>query len=196
MIAVLRCVASALLLGGALAGCSATNPNILSHYDAGSSARVRVYVYTADRIRLDFDRTCFLPASGLFGHGDGLETIQRSHMRGSGSVGMPPSPNISGLVFDEFIIKAGIPVTIYGQVGGTYRSAGPYGSVTTTSWPETKNAGYFTPAAGKDYEVYVERRAVVVQDITVPGASAAERQVPLTPASPCPEPPATVMPKV
>jgi hypothetical protein len=68
--------------------------------------------------------------------------------------------------------------------------------VTTTSWPETKNAGYFTPAAGKDYEVYVERRAVVVQDITVPGASAAERQVPLTPASPCPEPPATVMPKV
>ena len=38
MIAVLRCVAPALLLGGALAGCSATNPNILSHYDAGSSA--------------------------------------------------------------------------------------------------------------------------------------------------------------
>ena len=61
-------------------------------------------------------------------------------MRGSGSVGMPPSPNISGLVFDEFIIKAGIPVTIYGQVGGTYRSAGPYGSVTITSWPETKSS--------------------------------------------------------
>lgn len=195
MIAVLRSVAPALLLGGALAGCSATNPNILSRYDAGSSARIRVYVYTADRIRLDFDRTCFLPASGLFGHGEGLETIQRSHMRGSGSVGMPASPNITGLVFDEFIIKAGIPVTIYGQVGGTYQNAGPYGTVTMSRY-ETKNAAYFTPAPGKDYEVYVEQRKVVVQDITAPDASLAERQVSLMPAAPCPEPPPTALPKV
>lgn len=55
--------------------------DILSRYDAATSARVRVYVYTADRIWLDFNRTCFLPASGPFGHGDGLETIQRSHVR-------------------------------------------------------------------------------------------------------------------
>lgn len=182
----MRSIAAVLLLGSALVGCSATNPNILNRYDAATSARVRVYVYTADRIRLDFDRTCFLPASGLFGHGDGLETIQRSHMRGSGSVGMPPSPDITGQVFDEFIIKAGIPVTVYGQVGGTYQMAGPAGTWNTMTFgPESRNAAYFTPAAGRDYEIHVQRRAVVVRDITVPGATAEARSVPLTLAQPC-----------
>lgn len=90
------------VVGRHAGGFFATHPNILSRYDAATSARVRVYVYTADRIRLDFNRTCFLPASGLFGHGDGPETIQRSHMRGSGSVGIPPSPDITGQVFDLY----------------------------------------------------------------------------------------------
>lgn len=117
-----RFFASVFIISGALAGCSATNPNIRQSYDPSADARVRIFVYSADRIRLDFDRRCY-GNPGLFGHGDGLETIQRFHdFQGSRSVGMPPTAKRSEAVFDEFIIEAGIPVTVLWQFGGTFGS--------------------------------------------------------------------------
>jgi len=166
------------LLSSLFVGCSATNPNILNSYDASSTARVRIFVYSADRIRLDFDRTCYT-SPGMMGHGEGLEAIQRGHYQGSRSVGMPPTLKNADAVFDEFIITAGIPVTVFGQVGGTYRS-----QWVTISSPETKDAGYFVPVAGKDYEIYVQKRKVIVEDL---GASSPElgQFVELTQAGPC-----------
>lgn len=176
---VFRILVPVLVLSGGLSGCSATNPNILKSYDVTQASRVRVFVYTADRIRLDFDRTCYT-SPGLLGHGQGLETIQRGHYQGSRSICMPPTSKHGDAVFDEFIIKAGIPLTIYGQVGGTYHSP-----AVSIYMRETRDAGYFTPRAGADYEIYVRDRKVVVEDLGATGTGKVGRVVELTPTKAC-----------
>lgn len=177
-----RFFASVFIISGALAGCSATNPNIRQSYDPSADARVRIFVYSADRIRLDFDRRCY-GNPGLFGHGDGLETIQRFHdFQGSRSVGMPPTAKRSEAVFDEFIIEAGIPVTVLWQFGGTFGS--PFTGVSRHSY-ETKHAAYFIPVAGRDYEIYGAIRKGIVEDISVTEGADLERFVELNPAEAC-----------
>lgn len=176
---VFRILVPVLVISGGLSGCSATNPNIFNSYDATQNSRVRVFVYTADRIRLDFDRTCYT-SPGLLGHGEGLEIMQRSHYQGSRSVGMAPTSKRGDAVFDEFIIKAGIPLTIYGQVGGKYHS--PSVSIYMR---ETRDAGYFMPIAGANYEIYVRDRKVIVEDLGVDGVGSASRLIELTPTKAC-----------
>ncbi len=176
-----RLLAPAVLLSSLLSGCAATNPNILKAYDASTSSRIRIFVYSADRIRLDFDRTCYTDP-GMFGHGEGLETAQRSHHQGSRSVGMPPTSKRSEAVFDEYIIKAGLPVTVFGKVGGTYNSSW---TGVSSYRRETKDAGHFVPVAGKDYEIYVQDRKLIVEDVSAGTASGATKLLDLTPASAC-----------
>lgn len=174
-----------MLLSSLLAGCSATNPNILKTYDAASSSRVRIFVYSADRIRLDFDRQCYT-TPGMFGHGEGLEAIQRGRFESSRSVGMPPTLKSSDLVFDEFVIKAGVAVTVFGKVGGTYVTPLNGGGTRRTHYgPESRDAGYFVPEAGKDYEIYVTNREPVVEDVSSRKSGDTPRFVHLTPAKAC-----------
>lgn len=176
-----RLPVAVLLASGLLVGCSATNPNILHSYDAAKDARVRVFVYSADRIRLDFDRACYTNP-GIVGHGEGLETNQRGHYLGSRSVGMPPTSKRSEAVFDEFIIRAGVPVTVLWKFGGEYKS--PWTGVSSRS-PETKLAGYFVPVAGKDYEIYGRERKGIVEDLSATGGRDMEKLVELKPAEAC-----------
>lgn len=174
-----------LLCTGLLAGCSATNPNILKRYDAANSARVRIFVYSADRIRLDFDRTCY-STPGMLGHGDGLEAIQRSRLQGSRSIGMPPTSQPDDWIYDEFIITAGIPITVFGKVGGRYAVAsGGSGTAWRHFGPESRDAGYFTAGPGKDYEVYVDKRKVIVEEMGTSGLKDSTRFVHLEPAKAC-----------
>ncbi|MDH0524784.1 hypothetical protein [Achromobacter xylosoxidans] len=170
-----------LLASSLLAGCSPTNPNIRKSYDAFSDARVRVFVYSATRIRLDFDRDCY-ESPGFSAHGDGLETIQRFHsFQGSRSVGMPPTSKRSDAIYDEFIIKAGIPVTVFWQFGGTLRSGTGFSMHST----QTEDAGSFIPVAGKDYEIYGMERKGYVEDLGVEQGADTRKFVELTPAKAC-----------
>ncbi len=106
--------------------------------------------------------------------------MQRSHYQGSRGVGMPLTSKRGDAVFDEFIIKAGIPLTIYGQVGGTYHS--PTVSIYKR---ETRDAGYFTPIAGANYEIYVRDRKVIVEELGVDGVDSVNRFIDLTPTKAC-----------
>lgn len=178
---VFRLPVAVFLAAGLLVGCSATNPHILRSYDATKDARVRVFVYSADRIRLDFDLECYTNP-GILGHGEGLETNQRGHYQGSRSVGMPPTLKRSEAVFDEFIISAGVPVTVSWKFGGEYKSS--WTGVSSRS-PETKVAGHFVPVAGKDYEIYGRDRKGVVEDLIATGGGDMEKLVELKPAEAC-----------
>ncbi|WP_081085038.1 hypothetical protein [Burkholderia territorii] len=136
----LRIMLSAAGLCVLFVGC-ASRPAQHVTYDPANDARIRVYFGVTTKFF--FDSSCETKVRPLhFGYSGTWVSKPRLLNLANTTIGMPV-PEDAYRYYDEYVIKAGHPLTV-----SIHRLTGIYANI-----PE-HDAGTFTPEAGKDYEVF------------------------------------------
>ncbi|WP_080436363.1 hypothetical protein [Burkholderia ubonensis] len=136
----LRNTLSVISLCVLFAGCASHNTQSIA-YDPANDARIRVYFGVTTK--LFFNSACETKARPLrFGYSGTWVSKPRLLNLANTTIGMPV-PEDAYRYYDEYVIKAGQPLTV-----SIHRLTGIY-----TNIPE-HDAGTFIPQVGKDYEVF------------------------------------------
>ncbi|WP_081055045.1 hypothetical protein [Burkholderia diffusa] len=136
----LRNTLSVISLCVLFAGCASHNTQSVA-YDPVNDARIRVYFGVTTK--LFFNSTCETTARPLrFGYSGTWVSKPRLLNLANTTIGMPV-PEDAYRYYDEYVIKAGQPLTI-----SIHRLTGIHANI-----PE-HDSGTFVPQAGKDYEAF------------------------------------------
>lgn len=150
----MRKIAGALLVCGVLAGCAGSGAKRGGVYDPATQARIRVYLGAYSHFY--FNTTCE-PADNWFAKGaPGIDVAVPGFTRafaGNETIGMPV-PADAYKYYDEYVIKAGQPLTITFRVGGDRVVDLGMAGKTTISQRVQHIARSFVPLPGNDYEVF------------------------------------------
>ncbi|WP_145925282.1 hypothetical protein [Bordetella sp. H567] len=164
-----------------LAGCQSAN--VQSSYDPSTDARVRISM-VSKWWKVWFNRSCY-PVS-FDPNIDKLDTAYRWDFAPNKTVGMPPGMRSP---YDEYIVRAGMPITLGIDLGGVKGYVAPInGGDVVERHLYIKDFVYMTMNPGTDYEVFLDGNGkIVVQVLTTVDGKPHTERLDLPRAPECPK---------